>query len=112
FSADKPPLAPLGFAFSETFALRRHEADEFYAEQIPAAATPDEHLVMRQAYAGLLWTKQFFNYVVRDWLDGDPAYPPPAEARRHGRNGEWAHVHCRDVISMPDKWEYPWFAAW
>ena len=66
----------------------------------------------RQAYAGLLWSKQFYHYVVKDWLEGDPAGPPPPESRKQGRNKEWRHVYCNDVLSMPDKWEYPWFAAW
>ncbi|MEO7086141.1 MAG: glucosidase [Gemmatimonadaceae bacterium] len=109
---DAPSSAPLGTAFSEIFELRRREANEFYDEQIPPDATDDERAVMRQAYAGLLWTKQFFNYVVRDWLAGDPDQIAPATERKFGRNSEWSHVHCRDVISMPDKWEYPWFAAW
>ena len=67
---------------------------------------------MRQAFAGLLWSKQFYHYVVRDWLDGDPAQPPPPAERRDGRNSEWTHLYNADVISMPDKWEYPWYAAW
>jgi hypothetical protein len=68
--------------------------------------------VARQAAAGLLWTKQFFHYVVKDWMDGDPGHPPAAAERAHGRNRDWTHVYNRDVISMPDKWEYPWYAAW
>jgi hypothetical protein len=104
--------AALGQDFTRVFGDRRREADEFYDAIIPRAATEDERTVMRQAYAGLLWSKQFFHYVVRDWLAGDPAQPPPPAERRTGRNSDWAHVHCRDVISMPDKWEYPWFAAW
>ena len=67
---------------------------------------------MRQAFAGLLWSKQFYHYVVKDWLDGDPAQPPPPAERRDGRNREWRHLYNADVISMPDKWEYPWYAAW
>ena len=66
---------------------------------------------MRQAYAGLLWTRQFYYYVVKDWLDGDPTLPPPPQ-RKDGRNADWPHLFNRDVISMPDKWEYPWYAAW
>ncbi|WP_353736059.1 MULTISPECIES: hypothetical protein [unclassified Okeania] len=68
--------------------------------------------VQRQAFAGMLWTKQFYYYVVQDWLNGDPGYPPPPEERKHGRNREWTHLYNADIISMPDKWEYPWFAAW
>ena len=67
---------------------------------------------MRQAFAGLLWSKQYYHYVVRDWLDGDPAVPPPPPAALDGRNHEWLHLYNADVISMPDKWEYPWYAAW
>ena len=67
---------------------------------------------MRQSFAGLLWSKQFYHYVVEDWLDGDPAGPPPPEQRKGGRNHEWTHLYNADVISMPDKWEYPWYAAW
>ena len=67
---------------------------------------------MRQGYAGLLWTKQFFHYVVEHWLEGDPGQPAPPAGRREGRNREWPHLYNRDVISMPDKWEYPWYAAW
>ena len=66
----------------------------------------------RQAFAGLLWSKQFYHYIVKDWLEGDPAQPPPPAARRTGRNCDWPHLFTRDMISMPDKWEYPWFAAW
>ena len=104
--------APLSHAFDAVFAARAREAEVFYDALVPSAATPDERAVARQAYAGLLWTKQFFNYVVRDWLDGDPAQPGPPDSRRYGRNADWGHLHCRDIISMPDKWEYPWFAAW
>ena len=76
-------------------------------------ATPDEQRVARQGYAGLLWSKQFYHYVLEHWLEGDPAHPAPPEGRKlSARNKEWKHVYCRDIISMPDKWEYPWFAAW
>ncbi len=109
----RPPAgAAFGAAFDRVFEARIREADEFYAERIPPAATEDERRVMRQGYAGLLMTKQFFHYVVKDWLEGDPAQPPPPAGRRAGRNNEWPHVYNRDVISMPDKWEYPWYAAW
>ena len=86
------------------------EADEFYATLAPAARA-DELMVMRQAFAGMLWSKQFYNYDVRRWLDGDPGRPPPP-ARRNGRNAAWRHASSGDMILMPDKWEYPWFAAW
>ena len=91
---------------------RQREADEFYAALTPPDASDDERNVMRQAFAGMLWSKQFFHYDVARWLDGDPAGPPPPEGRRGGRNHEWRHLNNADVISMPDKWEYPWYAAW
>ncbi len=88
------------------------EADEFYADIIPESLGDDEKLVMRQSLAGMLWSKQFYNYSVRDWLKGDNAFSPPPESRKNGRNSEWTHLYNDDVISMPDKWEYPWYAAW
>jgi hypothetical protein len=109
---DDAPARPFTAAFDRIVAERRREADVFYAERIPATLSADEQAVMRQAYAGLLWSKQFFYYVVNDWLSGDPSQPPPPTARDRGRNHEWRHLYNRDVISMPDKWEYPWYAAW
>jgi hypothetical protein len=91
---------------------REAEADEFYAELTPAGASPDEANVLRQALAGMLWGKQFFHYDVLRWLEGDPGGLPPADSRWHGRNAEWTHLNNMDVISMPDPWEYPWYAAW
>ncbi|HEU4641142.1 MAG TPA: hypothetical protein VFS44_01720 [Gemmatimonadaceae bacterium] len=111
-SRAEAPASPFGVGFDATIAERAREADAFYAEKLPAAATPDELRVMRQSYAGLLWSKQFYHYVVRDWLEGDPAHPAPPARRRMGRNADWGHLHNRDVLSMPDKWEYPWYAAW
>jgi hypothetical protein len=108
----RSPESSFGPAFDRLFDRRIREADEFYAERIPAAATVDERRVMRQGYAGLLWTKQFFHYVQAHWLEGDPSQPRPPESRVGGRNSEWSHLYNRDVISMPDKWEYPWYAAW
>jgi mannosylglycerate hydrolase MGH1-like protein len=102
----------LGAEFDALFAQRVREADEFYATVIPGTLDPDGRRVMRQAFAGLLWSKQFYHYYVRRWLEGDPAFPPPPAERRHGRNHEWLHLYNEDVISMPDKWEYPWYAAW
>ena len=93
-------------------AACKAEADEFYASVIPASLSADARNVMRQALAGMLWSKQFYHYVVRDWLQGDPAQPPPPEERKKGRNSDWGHLYNSDVLSMPDKWEYPWFAAW
>ncbi len=97
--------------FDKTFALRQREADEFYATIIPQGLSADAQNVMRQGFAGMLWSKGFYHYVVKDWLQGDPGNPP-AEERRTGRNHEWIHLYNADVISMPDKWEYPWYAAW
>ncbi len=94
------------------FAARRCEADEFYDTINPEQLTAAERNVVRQGYAGLLWSKQFYHYVLHDWLNGDPHTPPPPASRKNGRNAEWGHLYSRDVISMPDKWEYPWFAAW
>ncbi|MEM7245720.1 MAG: glucosidase [Acidobacteriota bacterium] len=98
--------------FDAIVETRRSEADEFHALLAPAGASDEERRVQRQALAGLLWTKQFYHYSVEHWIAGDPASPPPPSARLNGRNRHWRHVHCYDVISMPDKWEYPWFAAW
>ncbi len=98
--------------FDATFAARISEADDFYAEVIPPDLSDDARNVMRQAFAGLLWSKQFYHYVVRDWLEGDPTGPKPPESRKKGRNHDWLHLYNADVISMPDKWEYPWYAAW
>ncbi len=103
---------PLGDTFDATFQARIDEADAFYATRIPPALSADERAVMRQAFATLLWSKQFFHYDVRAWLEGDPAHPTPPSSRRAGRNAEWRHLYNRDVISMPEKWEYPWYAAW
>jgi len=102
----------LGAQFDPVVAQRQAEADEFYAELTPATASPDEAMVMRQAFAGLLWSKQFYAYDVARWLDGDPAQPPPPASRRTGRNSRWRTFEAFDIMSMPDKWEYPWFAAW
>jgi hypothetical protein len=98
--------------FDETFAQRRREADEFYDDIVPKDLSADAMAVQRQAFAGMLWSKQFYHYVVKDWLDGDEAMPKPPESRNDGRNREWHHLYNADVISMPDKWEYPWYAAW
>jgi len=104
--------AALGEDFELVIAARQAEADEFYAELTPAAASADEAMVMRQAFGGLLWSKQFYHYDVGRWLDGDPAQPPPPAQRQHGRNSRWRNFNAFDIMSMPDKWEYPWFAAW
>jgi hypothetical protein len=99
-------------SFDKIFAQRQREADEYYATVIPHDLSPDAQNVMRQGFAGMLWSKQFYHYVIKDWLEGDPGNPPPPTERRNGRNHEWNHLYNADVISMPDKWEYPWYAAW
>ncbi|HMB05586.1 MAG TPA: glucosidase [Isosphaeraceae bacterium] len=95
-----------------TFDLRRREADEFYNAVQKPGLTDDERHVQRQALAGLLWSKQFYHYSVELWLRGDPAGPPPPDERTRERNADWGHFTALDVLSVPDKWEYPWFAAW
>jgi len=102
----------LGADFTQVMAERQLEADEFYAELTPAGASADEALVLRQACAGMLWSKQLFYYGVSRWLDGDPGQPSPPAERKNGRNSKWRNFEGFDIISMPDKWEYPWFAAW
>jgi mannosylglycerate hydrolase MGH1-like protein len=104
--------ARFGAEFDGMFHRRIQEADQFYAHRLSADLTEAERSVARQAYAGLLWSKQFYHYVMKDWLEGDPALPPPPDRRRCGRNAEWMQLHNRDIISMPDAWEYPWYAAW
>ncbi|HEX9064717.1 MAG TPA: hypothetical protein VF843_06390 [Streptosporangiaceae bacterium] len=108
------PAAPdaLTTGFDQVMAQRQAEADEFYAELTPAGATADEAMIMRQAFAGLLWSKQFYCYDVQRWLDGDPGEPAPPPERLGGRNSRWRSFDAFDIMSMPDKWEYPWFAAW
>jgi Glycosyl hydrolase family 63 C-terminal domain len=98
--------------FDEVFTLRQKEAEEFYASRVPKELSEDARQVMRQSFASMMWGKQFFHYDVRTWLDGDPAGPPPPKERLQGRNHDWTHLYNDDVISMPDKWEYPWYAAW
>ncbi len=106
------PEDPLGAPFDQTFSTRIEEADAFYDSVIGKHADDEQRLVSRQAYAGLLWTKQFYHYIVADWLNGDRDVADPPPQRKHGRNHRWKHLYARDVLSMPDKWEYPWFAAW
>jgi hypothetical protein len=108
----EPKSELLGQSFESTFTARRWEADEFYAKRAPQNLSEDAKNVQRQAFAGLLWSKQFYHFDVRAWLEGDPAGPPPPESRKQGRNREWFTLYNADVISMPDKWEYPWYAAW
>eukprot|EP01125_Pyxidicula_operculata_P017782 TRINITY_DN6276_c0_g1_i1.p1 TRINITY_DN6276_c0_g1~~TRINITY_DN6276_c0_g1_i1.p1 ORF type:complete len:998 (-),score=167.34 TRINITY_DN6276_c0_g1_i1:95-3088(-) len=101
-----------GDDFNRIFLRRHHEHDEYYERIIPKELTLEEKEVCIQAFAGLMWSKQFFFYVIKDWLSGDKGFPPPPESRKKGRNSDWLHLFNRDVISMPDKWEYPWYAVW
>jgi hypothetical protein len=112
FGEKEAPAQPLGAEFERIFDQRLRETEEFYDSIAPASQHEAERSVIRQAYAGLLWSKQFYHYIIEDWLNGDPGATPPPESRKKGRNAEWRHLYSRDVISMPDKWEYPWFAAW
>ncbi len=102
----------LGHSFDTILQQRKQEADAFYAKQLDSALSDDVRNVQRQAFAGLLWSKQFYNYSVADWLDGDPGMPPPPPERKKGRNHEWRHLNNADIYSMPDAWEDPWDAAW
>ena len=99
-------------AFDAVFADRIREADEFYAQALPPGLRGEEAAVARQAYAGLLWSRQFYGFAVSEWLEGDPGRVPPPASRETGRNADWPYFHARDVLSVPDTWEYPWFAAW
>jgi hypothetical protein len=112
FAEEGTPAERFGTTFDRAFADRIREANAFYESVLPTAMTPEERNVARQGYAVILHSKQFFHYIVRDWLEGDPAQPAPPPPRRHGRNHDWGHLYNRDIISMPDKWEYPWYAAW
>src|SRR5919202_72102 len=106
-------LSAFGAEFETIFQNRKREADEFYNRICSAySLTEDMQNVQRQAFAGLLWSKQYYHYVLEDWLKGDPAGPPPPESRLGTRNHEWVHLFNDDIISMPDKWEYPWYASW
>jgi len=108
-----PGAAGAGFdGFDRIFEQRAREADAFYEDLQRGIANPDARLVQRQAFAGMIWSKQFYFYDVPEWLAGDPAQPQPPAGRRRGRNAEWKHLNNADIISMPDTWEYPWYAAW
>ena len=106
------PDSALAADFEKVMGKRRAEADEFYAELTPASASADEANVLRQAFAGMLWSKQLYYYDVGRWLEGDPTQPTPPASRLSGRNARWVNFDAFDIMSMPDKWEYPWFAAW
>ena len=101
-----------GEPFADTFDARIAEAAQFYAAHLHGAPTDDPASVQRQAFAGLLWSKQSYHYDVKDWLEGDPGQPPPPPERKFGRNHNWTHLYNADVLSMPDKWEFPWYASW
>ena len=105
------PTEAFGSEFDDVFASRLREADEFYADVIPARLSVDSRLVVRQAFAGMLWSKQFYNYPVHDWME-EEILPPDCQLRVATRNKEWFFLESADILSMPDKWEYPWFAAW
>jgi len=98
--------------FDKIFLQRAVEADEFYAALAPSSLSEEHRAIQRQALSGLLWNKQFYHYVIEQWLEGDPGQPPPPEERRHGRNAEWRHLYNERVMSMPAKWEFPWYASW
>ena len=103
---------PLDAGFDSVMAQRAREADEYWDAMAPAEMSPGERAVMRQAFAGMMWSKQFYHFDVEQWLDGDPGQPPPPASRLDGRNVHWRHLNNREIIAMPDKWEYPWYAAW
>ena len=112
-AGDRRGLRRTSTDFDDVFAQRQREADAFYGDALAdRRPRPTSATSRARRYAGLLWTKQFYHYVVHDWLEGDPGQPPPPAARRRGRNRDWRHLFNRDIISMPDKWEYPWYAAW
>lgn len=108
------PISISGFGadFENIFTVAKHEADEFYDAIAPSNIDADTKAIQRQAFAGLLWSKQFYHFVIEQWLEGDPNFGTPPAARKEGRNSGWRHLYNADVISMPDKWEYPWYAAW
>jgi hypothetical protein len=109
---DGSPSLDLGDAFADVLSVRQREADEYYAALRPAEASDEEAALMRQAYAGMIWSQQFYHFSVTRWLDGDPAEPKPPAGRLTARDCRWRHLNAHDIIAMPDKWEYPWFAAW
>jgi hypothetical protein len=112
FAEGEKVTQPFGDPFRQTFDQRVAEAGDFYASILPGYMSEQHKAVSRQAYAGLIWSRQFYHYIVLQWLEGDPCQPKPHASRCEGRNAGWRHVFNRDILSMPDKWEYPWFAAW
>jgi hypothetical protein len=111
-SGAAPAAEPFGATFDDVLRTREQEADEFHAALVPAGTPPEVARIVREAAAGLVWSKQYYPYRVARWLDGDPGQPPPPPAHRHGRNAGWRHLDADDILAMPDPWEYPWFAAW
>ncbi|WP_376795245.1 glucosidase [Thermogemmatispora sp.] len=112
FAESEAPATPFGESFAALFAQRQQEANAFYAARIPPTLPEQAQRVIRQANAGLLWSRQFYNHDVATWLKGDPTQPTPPPSRLSGRNHDWKHLFNRDILSVPDKWEYPWYAAW
>ncbi|MHA2202303.1 MAG: MGH1-like glycoside hydrolase domain-containing protein, partial [Candidatus Hodarchaeales archaeon] len=110
--SDQKVTHSFGSEFEKIFRIRKEEADEFYESFMAQNLTEDLKNIQRQAFAGMLWTKQYYNYIVETWLNGDSKGPTPPEERKTGRNSDWIHMYTADILSMPDKWEYPWFAAW
>ena len=110
----RPPNSDVdAFAqFDSIFKKRKKETDKFYNDLMPSCLNDEHRAIQRQALAGMLWSKQFYHYVVEQWLDGDPGQPPPPPERQHGRNSNWRHLYNERVLSMPDTWEYPWYASW
>lgn len=106
------PKDPFDENFNLIFKKRTEEADQYYNALAPIHLTSEEKKIQKQAYSGLLWTKQFYHYAVHDWLEGDPQFPPPPEIRKNGRNSEWKHLFNRDIVCVPDKWEYPLYCSW
>ncbi|MFQ4142994.1 MGH1-like glycoside hydrolase domain-containing protein [Chlorogloeopsis sp. ULAP02] len=105
-------LTPFGDEFNNIFATRQREADEFYQRITPFSLPEDMRTVQRQAFAGMFWSKQYYQFTIDEWINGDPAEPSPPNERKHGRNNEWIHLNNEDILSMPDKWEYPYYCAW
>jgi hypothetical protein len=108
----QPDVGVIDNGFDALLSQRQSEADEFYALRLPGKASNDSRNIQRQAFAGLLWNKQLYHYDIKSWLEGDPAQPTPPSERLKGRNYDWTHLFNDDVIAMPDKWEYPWYASW
>src|ERR1700719_387716 len=111
-NGEVPATNDFGAGFDRLFDLRQKEADDFYGSRVPKDISEDARNVMRQALSGMMWSKQFYHYDVLTWLTGDPGQPPPPEERWNGRNKDWTQLYNDDIVSMPDKWEYPWYAAW